>query len=684
MPEISRPGMLHGNKRGSRQIHLLAALGMVVALTSGRPAASAEHSSPASGRATAVQASLAPIVPDQCTPLEIGRVRLSGLLGKHVDFLPNRLLKGQREAYAAVFENPGDTNSWRAEHIGKWLETACNAMAYSHDARLGRAVNGVVDRLIQLQQPDGWLGSYAPGYRFHKYDWKGNQGKKYEPFWDGPFYDVWCHYLTMGGLIRCYETTGNLQALDAAKKIADLLIATFGPGRQDLMLINHDHGFGPGVGVLPVSKLYLLTGDPRYRDFAKYITTQYGRTGKVPITMTGIQDDRYPFPDWAQIKHCEFELCLAGMCQLYRGTGEPQFFATARNIYEGYFAPLNDTMSLHGFKTPPPGMRVPDTYYGFLETCDIVPMLRWYVEMARITGDSKYLDAVEWNLYNSLLSRDLPDGRVWPGVDEPKSDFFHCCYSMLAVGISYVPNWAYFTTSNGIIVNLYESSTASIRVAGQSVKIRQTTEYPLDGTVKLSVEPEKTAVFDLLLRIPKWCRGASVSVNGSAVEGVVPGEFLRISREWKRSNRVTLSFDMGTRAVRRSFEKNGGVPEVTLERGPLLLALTTKLNPGIELESVSPTVGSGGFVECRAMSKPKAVKSNTMRFMVGATMGGAGIGNDPAGQASIIMTPYAFSGVSDKPVPKPREGVFNVYSEDGVGKSVKVEFPLSRTGNAIR
>jgi DUF1680 family protein len=104
-------------------------------------------------------------------------------------------------------------------------------------------------------------------------------------------------------------------------------------------------------------------------------------------------------------------------------------------------------------------------------------------------------------------------------VDEPKSDFFHCCYSMLAVGISYVPNWAYFTTSKGIIVNLYESSTASIRVAGQSVKIRQTTEYPLDGTVKLSVEPEKTAVFDLLLRIPKWCRGASVSVNGSAVEG---------------------------------------------------------------------------------------------------------------------------------------------------------------------
>ena len=49
------------------------------------------------------------------------------------------------------------------------------------------------------------------------------------------------------------------------------------------MLINHDHGFGPGVGVFPTSKLYLLTGDKRYRDFAEYITQIYGRTGKVPL-----------------------------------------------------------------------------------------------------------------------------------------------------------------------------------------------------------------------------------------------------------------------------------------------------------------------------------------------------------------------------------------------------------------
>jgi len=670
---LAEPNLMH------RHIPLLAALGIAAALTFTWPAASAERASSGRGQAASVQALPAPIIPDQFTPLETGQVRLSGLLGKHVDAVPNRLLKGQREAYAAVFENPADTNSWRAEHIGKWLETACNTMAYSQDAKLRATVDGVVERLIKLQQPDGWLGSYAPEYRFHKYDWKKNVDKKYEPFYDGPFYDVWCHYLTMGGLIRCYETTGNQRALDAAKKIADLLIATFGEGKQDLMLINHDHGFGPGVGVFPVSKLYLLTGDVRYRDFAKYITMLYGRTGKVPIIMTATQADRYPFPDWAQIKHCEFELCLAGMCQLYRGTGDPQFFATTRNLYAGYFAPLNDTISLHGFKTPSPGMRVPDTYYGFLETCDIVPMLRWFVEMARITGDPQYLDALEWNLYNSLLSRDLPDGRVWPGVDVPNGDFFHCCYSMLAVGLSYIPNWVYFTATNGIMVNLYESSVLSTRLAGVDVKLRQTTAFPLDGTVELTIEPARPASFDLFLRVPKWCKSARAFVNGKTVAGnkPAPGTFLKIGRQWEASNTVTLVLDMPARAVRREFARSAGKPVVTLERGPLLLAMTAKLNPGLDLKKTSPAIESDDTIKLEAMGELKPVSTSAISFRANGMTAATQSGKVTPKRIPILLVPYAYSGVSDKPVPPPREGVFNVYSEDGVGAQVRVEFPLN-------
>ena len=661
-----------------RRILPLAAVGAAAALTAIWSGWAAERSTPSRDAEPAARKQLSPGVIDKFTPVEIGCVRLTGLLGKHVDSVPNRLLRGQREAYIKVFENPADTNSWRAEHIGKWLETACNAMAYSQDAQLRVMVDEVVARLITLQQPDGWLGSYAPEYRFHNYDWKKNVDKKYEPFYDGPFYDVWCHYLTMGGLIRCYEITGNQRALAAARSIADLLIATFGEGKQDIMLINHDHGFGPGVGIFPVSKLYLLTGDVRYRDFCRYILSQYGRKGKVPIMLTDTVVAQYPFPDWAQIKHCEFELCLAGMCQLHRATGDPDLFATCRNIYDGYFAPLTGTICAHGFKTAPPGMHVPDTYYGFLETCDIVPMLRWFLEMAQITGDSQYLDALEWNLYNSLLSRDLPDGRVWPGVDVPKDDFFHCCYSMLSVGLSYIPNWVYCTTPDGILVNLYESSVVSARVAGVNTIIEQTTQYPLDGTINLIIKPEKAASFELGLRIPRWCGKAKVFVNGKALRGAEPksGTLLAIRRLWKTSDTVRLVLDMPARAIRREFAGQSARPVVTLERGPLLLALAARLNRDVPLDKVSLKVEPNGTMSLVADSSLDPTKTSSIAFRGTGITTAAESGKSVRKTTPLLLSPYVYSGVSDKLVPPPKQGVFNVYSEDGVGDRVRVEFPL--------
>jgi DUF1680 family protein len=371
---------------------------------------------------------------------------------------------------------------------------------------------------------------------------------------------------------------------------------------------------------------------------------------------------------------------------VYRGTGDPEFFATGQNIYDGYFAPLNDVISLRGFKTPPADGRVPDTYYGFLETCDIVPMLRWFVEMARITGDSQYLDVLEWNLYNALLSRDLPDGSVWPGVDVPQTNIFHCCYSMLVVGLSYIPNWAYFTTTNGIRVNLYESSVLSSRVADVPVRLEQTTEYPLDGTVKLKIKPERPATFDLSLRIPKWCQRARALVNGERVEGAlpVPGTFFKINRQWKTGNTVELVLEMPGHAVRRECAKNAGQRVTTLERGPLLLAATAKLNPGVKLETINPVIATDGTIRLEAMVKPKAVNANASHFRADATTAADSPINGKPNIEAFFLTPYAYSGVSDKPMPPPKEGVFNVYSEDGVGGAVRVEFPVRVNVSAMK
>jgi DUF1680 family protein len=204
--------------------------------------------------------------------------------------------------------------------------------------------------------------------------------------------------------------------------------------------------------------------------------------------------------------------------------------------------------------------------------------------------------------------------------------------------------------------------------------------------VDLAIEPERAAAFDLLLRVPKWCKNARVFVNGEALAGSkpTPGAFLKITRTWKRSNTVTLVLDMRGRAVRRDFAKSAGKPAVTLERGPLLLALTTKLNPGLELEKMSPVVGPEGAIKLDAMAELKAVNASSIRFRANATTTRTHSGNDKPNRATIFVTPYAYCGVSDKPVPPPKEGVFNVYSEDGVGQAVRVEFPITGSEAARR
>jgi DUF1680 family protein len=103
---------------------------------------------------------LAPIETDQAIaekfkPVELNQVQLTGLLGKHVNSVPGRLLEGQSDAYLAVYVDPVDTGGWRAEHLEKWLEAASNFELYSHDPKLKAQLDRVVDRLVSLQQPDG-------------------------------------------------------------------------------------------------------------------------------------------------------------------------------------------------------------------------------------------------------------------------------------------------------------------------------------------------------------------------------------------------------------------------------------------------------------------------------------------------------------------------------------------------
>ena len=602
-------------------------------------------------------------VPDRFTPAEIAQVGLSGLLGQHVSSVAPRLLTGQREAYLSAFDPPTDTCLWRAENAGKWLEAACNHWQYTLDAQLRVLLDDYTAHLLAVQQPDGWLGNYVSEVRFHHVDWNtlrlpagvfpGPQGEDF-------FFDLWNNYVTMLGLIRYHVTTGDHPALAAACKIADLCINTFGDETQDLMAINWDWGQNPASLIYGIARLYTLTGEERYVDFCRYIMRRYGRHDTVPIFLTDTRSSAYPFDAWSHIlKHCEFELHLMGLCELHRATGDRAALVTCENIYDGHYAPQMATLCLHGFKAPPTGVRIPQTYYNNLETCDVPTIIRWCVELARLTGDARYFDAIEWNLYNALLSRNLADGSVVPfpgdvtsalGVAAVTSttDIWHCCYSMLAVGLSYIPAWCYFTAPNGISVNLYEPSIFTTEIGGVKVRLEQVTQYPLDGRVAISVEPEQPLLFDLSLRIPGWCTSANVCVNGSILDGghAKAGTLCHIHREWRKGDQLSLTLDMPARVVRRAYADTPD--QFIIERGPLILALPERLNPGLNGEDFIPVVESDSTVKMEMIGiedpqhyAPIGFRS-TAQTMINE---GNGLACEPV---QIIWVPYANVDLSAK------------------------------------
>jgi len=135
----------------------------------------------------------------------------------------------------------------------------------------------------------------------------------------------------------------------------------------------------------------------------------------------------------------------------------------------------------------------------------------------------------------------------------------------------------YFHSGDGgIAVNLYSSSTATIAdVKGINVQIQQKTDYPTSGEIEILINPEKTASFPVLLRIPSWVENAKVNVKG--MEWNAPGgQFLEIHREWTANDKISLNFPIDFRFV-RGRKRNAG--RVALMRGPVIYSLNFEKNP---------------------------------------------------------------------------------------------------------
>jgi DUF1680 family protein len=158
-----------------------------------------------------------------------------------------------------------------------------------------------------------------------------------------------------------------------------------------------------------------------------------------------------------------------------------------------------------------------------------------------------------------------------PGTPE-----LNCCSVNGPNGLGLVGQWAVLGDKDGLYLNYYGPGKTEVKLAdGAAWTFVQTTDYPRNGTVQIEVRPSQAASLPVLVRIPEWSGETKVAVNGTPVENVKSGTYLKLDRTWNPGDKIVLQFDLRLRALRGDQHVQFNT---SLMRGPILLTFDQKYN----------------------------------------------------------------------------------------------------------
>ena len=278
--------------------------------------------------------------------------------------------------------------------------------------------------------------------------------------------------------------------------------------------------------------------------------------------------------------------CYEGLLELYRITGEPTYLKSAelavQNIIDTEINVAGSGTAFECFYHG--GQRQTEPTYHTMETCVTFTWIKLCNNMLQLTGDPKYADQIEKSVYNALMASMKFDGsqiaKYSPleGMrhegEEQCGMRINCCNANGPRAFTLIPKMALMSSGNEIFVNLYSQSLASVQLNRENkVSLIQATTYPETSEIEITINPEKSEIFTLSLRIPEWSKQTSITVNGNPVDRIHSGSYFQINREWKKGDQVILNLDMNG----RSIILNG---YQAILRGPVLLARDSRFNDG--------------------------------------------------------------------------------------------------------
>lgn len=479
---------------------------------------------------------------------------------------------GMMDSY---LHRPGN-QYWVGEHVGKYLETACNVWKLTKNPAIKKQMDRMMYELIHTQKEDGYLGTYSP-----------------DQYWTS--WDVWSHKYNIHGLLAYYSTTGYKPALETCIKMGDLLCKTFGKNANQIDInTSGEHGGMASTSVLDAMvELYKYTADKKYLDFCHYILDAWEQENGPHIISAIEKTGRVK--DVGNAKAYEMMSNYVGLIKLYQITGETKFLKIVemvwQDIAEKRLYITGSTSSRERFLED--GILPAGSENNIGEGCVTATWVQLNQNLFALTGDIKYLNQLEKTVYNHLLASENPENGCISDYTplmgkKPYSCGISCCKSSVPRAIALIPYFTFGNIKNVPTVLFYESAVYKESITSSNNKKIDATfkiegNFPESGKLTITVETSKTAEFPLALRVPLWCTNFVAKVGNTVYKGL-PNDFVIITKNWKSGEKISVNFDMPIQQI------SGGKSypnQIAFQRGPQVLALDKSLNSEKAFELIS-------------------------------------------------------------------------------------------------
>ncbi|CAM4496920.1 hypothetical protein FHS16_005528 [Paenibacillus endophyticus] len=495
--------------------------------------------------------------------------------------------------YEGMYYNDSD--------VYKVIEGAAYTLMLERDDKLEAELDMIIEKIRAAQEPDGYLSTYftvcAP-------ELKWSDMEKHEMYNGGHLIEAAVAY---------FEATGKRALLDVACRLADHYDSLFGPGKRHW-------AEGHEEIELALVKLYQATKQERYWKLALWLLEERGHghgQGEIwnkPEWGPAYCQDDIPVREIERVTgHAVRAMYLyAAMADVVNVSGDPAYVGALqrvwshtveRNMYVtgGVGPSVHNEGFTHDYDLP--------NESAYCETCAAIAMAFWNHRMNLLFGEAKYADLVETELYNGALSGISLSGDRFFYVNPLASqgahhrvEWFHtsCCPTNLVRFIPSIGQYAYAATSDGIAVNQYVGGHADLETGcGKKVEVTQKTNYPWDGTIELTVNPEQARDFSVRLRLPGWCKGYRITINGEQTVILPKNGYLDLRRHWSQGDIVLLELDMPVEVVRSRPEVDANRGRVALQRGPIVYCLEQQDNPDLSYDGFKISPSGGIYVEHR-------------------------------------------------------------------------------------